>query len=100
MKHKKNNDQENHLEKLKWETAQQLGLADDLRKTPAFSAPETQGKLGNMVRRLIKEGAKALATEGKRMGGLQEKEVVVMEERVGFTLMVAFFIWAFFSQTD
>jgi hypothetical protein len=75
MKHKKNNDQENHLEKLKWETAQQLGLADDLRKNPSLLSPRDAGKIGgNMVRRLIKEGAKALATEGKRMGGEASKK--------------------------
>ncbi|HHV61206.1 MAG TPA: alpha/beta-type small acid-soluble spore protein [Firmicutes bacterium] len=54
------------LDKLKWETAEQLGLDDDLKNPDELSVREA-GKIGGkMVRRLVKAGEKALAREGAR----------------------------------
>jgi hypothetical protein len=52
-----------HLDKLKWETAEQLGLDDDLKDPDELSVREA-GKIGgNMVRKLIRKGEKAIADE-------------------------------------
>lgn len=70
MSHKKDNDilrTERQLDKLKWETAQQLGLDDDLTDPDRLSVREA-GKIGgNMVRKLVKEGERAIARESGRI---------------------------------
>lgn len=70
MSRKKDNDDlrsRRQLEKLKWETAQQLGLDDDLKDPDELSVREA-GKIGgNMVRKLIKKGEEAIAEEGGRI---------------------------------
>ncbi|GFN22125.1 MAG: alpha/beta-type small acid-soluble spore protein [Thermoanaerobacteraceae bacterium] len=70
MSHKKDNDRlrtEGHLDKLKWETAKELGLDDDLANAGEELTVREAGKIGgNMVRKLVKAGEKALAEEGKR----------------------------------
>lgn len=70
MSHKKDNDilrTERQLDKLKWETAQQLGLDDDLADPDRLSVREA-GKIGgNMVRKLVKEGERAIARESGRI---------------------------------
>lgn len=70
MSHKKDNDQlrsENQMDKLKWETAKELGLEDDLANPGDELTVREAGKIGgNMVRKLVKAGEKALASEGKR----------------------------------
>ncbi|HBT46755.1 MAG TPA: acid-soluble spore protein [Peptococcaceae bacterium] len=70
MSHKKDNDRlrtEEHLDKLKWETAKELGLDDDLANAGEDLTVREAGKIGgNMVRKLVKAGEKALAEEGER----------------------------------
>lgn len=69
MGRKKDNDKlrgERQLDRLKWETAEQLGLDDDLGDADELSVREA-GKIGgNMVRRLVKKGEAALEREGAR----------------------------------
>lgn len=69
MTHKKDFDKmrsERQLDRLKWETAVELGLDDDLADADELSVREA-GKIGgNMVRKLVKKGEKALAEEGPR----------------------------------
>lgn len=69
MSHKKDFDKmrtERQLDRLKWETAVELGLDDDLKDADELSVREA-GKIGgNMVRKLVKKGEKALAEEGAR----------------------------------
>jgi len=68
MGHKKNNDKlrtKKQLDKLKWETAKELGLEDDLSNPGEELTTREAGKIGgNMVRKLVKEGEKALEEEG------------------------------------
>ncbi|MGB9866962.1 MAG: small, acid-soluble spore protein, alpha/beta type [Bacillota bacterium] len=70
MSHKKDNDSlrtERQLDKLKWETAKQLGLDDDLSDPDQLTVREA-GKIGgNMVRKLVKQGERAIAAEGDRI---------------------------------
>ncbi|HHY47954.1 MAG TPA: alpha/beta-type small acid-soluble spore protein [Firmicutes bacterium] len=69
MGRKKDNDalrEGRALDKLKWETAEQLGLTDDLQDADELSVREA-GKIGGkMVRRLVKKGEEAIAREGAR----------------------------------
>lgn len=51
-------------EQLKWETARELGLDDDLAKAGEKLTVREAGKIGGqMVKKLIKAGQKALADE-------------------------------------
>lgn len=78
MGHKKDNDQlrtERQLDKLKWETAKELGLDDDLANAGDELTTREAGKIGgNMVRKLVKAGEKALAEEGDRKARLNLKD--------------------------
>ncbi|PRR74751.1 alpha/beta-type small acid-soluble spore protein [Neomoorella humiferrea] len=78
MGHKKDNDQlrtERQLDKLKWETAKELGLDDDLANAGNELTTREAGKIGgNMVRKLVKSGEKALAEEGDRKARLNLKD--------------------------
>lgn len=57
-------------EQLKWETARELGLDDDLAKAGDELTVREAGKIGGqMVRKLIKAGQKALAEEKEKQGG-------------------------------
>lgn len=54
-------------EQLKWETARELGLDDDLAKAGDELTVREAGKIGGqMVRKLIKAGQKALAEEKQK----------------------------------
>jgi len=54
------------LDRLKWETAEQLGLTDDLKDPDKLSAVEA-GKIGGqMVKKLVKKGERALAEDSAR----------------------------------
>jgi hypothetical protein len=56
-------------EQLKWETARELGLDDDLAKAGDKLTVREAGKIGGqMVKKLIKAGQKALADEKGRAG--------------------------------
>ncbi|NPV51956.1 MAG: small, acid-soluble spore protein, alpha/beta type [Firmicutes bacterium] len=69
MSPKKDNDElrtKKSLDKLKWETTEQLGLSDDLKDPDELSVREA-GKIGGkMVRKLVKTGEEALARESAR----------------------------------
>lgn len=53
----------NTKERLKWQTARELGLDDDLKDPDELSVREA-GKIGgNMVRKLVKKGEESLAEE-------------------------------------
>lgn len=54
------------LDRLKWETAEQLGLNDDLKDPDSLSVREAGRIGGRMVRKLVKKGERALAKEGAR----------------------------------
>jgi Small, acid-soluble spore proteins, alpha/beta type. len=70
MGRKKDNDDlrtRRQLDELKWQTAQQLGLDDDLKDPDELSVREA-GKIGgNMVKKLIKKGEEAIANGGGRI---------------------------------
>lgn len=74
MGHKKDNDKlrtERQLDRLKWETAKELGLEDDLANAGDELTVREAGKIGgNMVRKLVKAGEEALAEEGDRKARL------------------------------
>lgn len=54
-------------ERLKWQTARELGLDDDLANAGDELTVREAGKIGgNMVRKLIKAGEKALAEENNK----------------------------------
>jgi hypothetical protein len=54
-------------ERLKWETARELGLDDDLAKAGDELTVREAGKIGGqMVRKLIRAGQKALADEQRK----------------------------------
>lgn len=78
MSHKKDNDQlrtERQLDSLKWETAKELGLDDDLANAGDELTTREAGKIGgNMVRKLVKAGEEALAEEGERKARLNLKD--------------------------
>ena len=51
-------------DELKWETARELGLDDDLARSGESLSVREAGKIGGqMVKKLIKAGQKALAEE-------------------------------------
>jgi len=53
-------------EQLKWETARELGLADDLANAGERLSVREAGKIGgHMVKKLIQAGQQALAKEKK-----------------------------------
>ncbi|MCS5697333.1 MULTISPECIES: alpha/beta-type small acid-soluble spore protein [Desulfofundulus] len=78
MGHKKDNDKlrtERQLDRLKWETAKELGLEDDLANAGDELTVREAGKIGgNMVRKLVKAGEEALAEEGDRKALLNLKD--------------------------
>ncbi|NLJ60542.1 MAG: small, acid-soluble spore protein, alpha/beta type [Firmicutes bacterium] len=54
------------IDRLKFETAEQLGLSDDLRDPDELTVREA-GKVGGaMVRKLVKKGKQAIAKETSR----------------------------------
>lgn len=62
---------ERQLDHLKWETAKELGLDDDLANPGDELTAREAGKIGgNMVRKLVKAGEKAMAEEGDRKARL------------------------------
>jgi len=79
MGHKKDNDKlrtERQLDRLKWETAKELGLEDDLANAGDELTVREAGKIGgNMVRKLVKAGEEALAEEGDRKALLNLKSL-------------------------
>lgn len=63
MPEKDNPAVENAKERLKWQTARELGLDDDLKDPDALSVREA-GKIGgNMVRKLVQKGEESIAEE-------------------------------------
>jgi len=57
---------ENAREKLKWETARELGLDDDLAGGGDELTVREAGKIGgNMVKKLIEKGREELAEEDR-----------------------------------
>ncbi|MDI7246258.1 MAG: small, acid-soluble spore protein, alpha/beta type [Bacillota bacterium] len=69
MGRKKNNDRLRTLrqvDRLKWETAEQLGLADDMKDADELSVREAGKVGGQMVRKLVKKGEEAIAKESAR----------------------------------
>lgn len=68
--HKKNNDRlrtQNQLDKLKWETAKELGLENELSESGGQLSAKEAGRIGgNMTRKLVKAGERALYEEGGR----------------------------------
>lgn len=69
MGRKKNNDRLRtlrQLDRLKWETAEHLGLADDMKDPDELSVREAGKVGGQMVKRLVKKGEEAIAREGVR----------------------------------
>lgn len=77
MSHKKDNDQlrtKNQMDQLKYETAKELGLENDLSDPDELSVREA-GKIGgNMTKKLVKAGERALADEGDRKARLNLKD--------------------------
>lgn len=54
-------------EKLKWETAKELGLDDDLAGGGDELTVEEAGKIGgNMVKKMVKKGEQEIAEEEER----------------------------------
>jgi len=74
MTHKKDNDAlrtQNQMDKLKWETAKEFGLDDDLAGGGDQLTVREAGKIGgNMTKKLVQAGEKALAEEGDRKARL------------------------------
>lgn len=70
MGHKKNNERlrtQNQLDKLKWETAKELGLENDLSEAGNRLSAKEAGRIGgNMTKKLVKAGERALYEEGGR----------------------------------
>ena len=55
----------NSKEKLKWETAEELGLDDDLAAGGDELTVREAGKIGgNMVKKLVEKGEAEIAREG------------------------------------
>lgn len=60
-------DEKDPLQRLKWETARELDLDDDLQNPGEELTVREAGKIGgNMVRKLIKKGEEALAKQEKK----------------------------------
>ncbi len=69
MGRKKNNDRlrtARQLDRLKWETAEQLGLNDDLRNPDELTVREAGKVGGQMTKKLVKQGERTLAKESAR----------------------------------
>lgn len=61
---KKPGGSENGKEKLKWETAKELGLDDDLAAGGDALSVKEAGKIGgNMVKKLLEKGEEEIAKE-------------------------------------
>lgn len=52
-------------DRLKWETARELGLDDDLKDPDELSVREAGRIGGNMVKKLVEKGEEALAVENR-----------------------------------
>lgn len=66
MPRKKDREKES-MEHLKWETAKELDLDDDLQNPGDELTVREAGKIGgNMVRKLVKKGEEALAGEDRK----------------------------------
>ncbi|MGE5582271.1 MAG: small, acid-soluble spore protein, alpha/beta type [Bacillota bacterium] len=66
-KNKRNspNNADSGKEKLKWETARELGLDDDLAAGGDELTVKEAGKIGgNMVKKLVEKGEEEIAKEG------------------------------------
>jgi hypothetical protein len=64
MEQKRETPSESGKEKLKWETAQELGLDDDLAAGGDELSVREAGKIGgNMVRKMVAKGEEALNRE-------------------------------------
>ncbi len=78
MGRKKNNDNlrtNRQLDRLKWETARELGLEEDLSIGGDELSVREAGKIGgNMTRKLVKKGEEALAEEGDHKANLNLKD--------------------------
>lgn len=61
---KRENPSQSGKEKLKWETAKELGLDDDLSAGGDELTVREAGKIGgNMVKKLVEKGEEALTNE-------------------------------------
>ena len=61
---KRENPSQSGKEKLKWETAKELGLDDDLAAGGDELTVREAGKIGgNMVKKLVEKGKEALTNE-------------------------------------
>ncbi len=63
---KRNNDRLRtlrQLDRLKWETAEQLGLSDDMKDPDELSVREAGKVGGQMVKKLVKKGEEAIVEE-------------------------------------
>lgn len=57
------------MEKLKWETAKELNLDDDLQNPGDELTTREAGKIGgNMVKKLVEKGEEAMAEEAGELG--------------------------------
>jgi len=78
VSHKKDNDRlrtQRQLDKLKWETANELGLKDDLSTLGnALTLGDADKIGGNTTKKLVKAGERAIAEEGDRKARLNLKE--------------------------
>lgn len=78
MSHKKDFDllrTRRQLDKLKWETAKELGLEENpVGGGEAVSQREENNTAKNMLREQIEAGEQALAEEGERKAGLNLKD--------------------------
>ena len=66
MGRKRNNDRLRtlrQLDRLKWETAEQLGLSDDMKDPDELSVREAGKVGGQMVKKLVKKGEEAIVEE-------------------------------------
>ncbi len=69
MGRKKGNDKRRTsraLDRLKMETAEQLGLDDDMRDADELSVREAGRVGGQMVKKLVKKGERAIAKESAK----------------------------------
>lgn len=67
MEAKRENPAESGKEKLKWETAKELGLDDDLAAGGDELTVREAGKIGgNMVRKLVAKGEESLDQETQK----------------------------------
>ncbi|HEX2953043.1 MAG TPA: alpha/beta-type small acid-soluble spore protein [Bacillota bacterium] len=65
MPEKQNSQGQDAMDKLKWETAKEMGLDDDLAAGGDELTVREAGKIGgNMVKKLVEKGEEVLADEG------------------------------------